>query len=160
MFFFLLESLGLLFRSQVYSDMLGWWRSIQRADKGKCRTSRLGIGYNTSHPTGATCNIFNVLDGWSRGQNNEQRNNVPSPKKQRSCRLSGSSEGLMSTDPALLKPLLIIVSKQVSSKGCLFYFILSICIKPNTILHLISFFKICSVLHKLTLSRAEDTESA
>ena len=41
---------------------------------------------------GATCTICNVLRGWSRGQNNEQQNNVPSPKRQCSCRLSGPSE--------------------------------------------------------------------
>ena len=38
---------------------------------------------------GVTCT---VLHGWWREQKNEQQNNVPSPKKQRSCRLSGSSE--------------------------------------------------------------------
>ena len=37
--------------------------------------------------------ICNVLHGWSRGQKNEQQNNVHSPKKKQcSCRLSGSSE--------------------------------------------------------------------
>ena len=33
-----------------------------------------------------------VLHGWSSGQKNEQQNNAPSPKKQCSCRLSGSSK--------------------------------------------------------------------
>ena len=40
----------------------------------------------------ASCIVYNVLKGWSRGQKNEQENNVPSPEKQCSCRLSGSSE--------------------------------------------------------------------
>ena len=41
---------------------------------------------------GATYTVCNVLHGWSRGQKNEQWNNVPNPKKQCSCRLQGSSE--------------------------------------------------------------------
>ena len=40
----------------------------------------------------ATCIIYNILHGWSRGQNSEQQNNAPRYKKQCSCRLSGSSE--------------------------------------------------------------------
>ena len=41
---------------------------------------------------GVTCTICNVLYGWSRGQKNKQQDNAPNPKKQCSCRLSGSSE--------------------------------------------------------------------
>ena len=41
---------------------------------------------------GAIYTVCNVLHGWSRGQKNEQQNNVPNPKKQCSCRLQGSSE--------------------------------------------------------------------
>ena len=40
----------------------------------------------------ATCTVYNFLHGWSREQKNEQQNNDPNPKKQCSCRLSGSSE--------------------------------------------------------------------
>ena len=40
----------------------------------------------------ATGTVCNVLYSWSRGEKNEQQNNALSPKKQSSCRLSGSSE--------------------------------------------------------------------
>ena len=40
----------------------------------------------------ATCTVCSVSHDWSREQKNEQQNSVPSPKKQCSCRLSGSSE--------------------------------------------------------------------
>ena len=38
---------------------------------------------------GAICTVCN---GWSRGQKNEQQNNIPNPKKQCCCRLSWSRE--------------------------------------------------------------------
>ena len=48
--------------------------------------------YHFTKQLWATCTVFNVLHGWSRGQKNEQQNNAPNPKKQCSCRLLGSSE--------------------------------------------------------------------
>ena len=49
------------------------------------------MGYYTRRP-GATCTVCKALHGWSRGQKDEQPNNAPNPKKQCSCRLSGSIE--------------------------------------------------------------------
>ena len=45
------------------------------------------------------------LHYWSRGQNNEQQNNAPiaNPKKQCSCRLSGSTENKALKGTGLLK---------------------------------------------------------
>ena len=48
---------------------------------------------------GATRTVCNVSHDWPREQKTEQQKNAPNPKKQCSCRLSGSSEN--SVMPAL-----------------------------------------------------------
>ena len=39
---------------------------------------------------GVTCTVCNILHGWSRGQKNEQQNNVPSPKKSAAASYQGA----------------------------------------------------------------------
>ena len=60
--------------------------------RGSPDTCRFFVTKIRGSGEGKTCTIDNVSHGWSRGQKNEQQNNVPSPKKQCSYRLSGSSE--------------------------------------------------------------------
>ena len=62
-----------------------------RIDKKYCFSHSTHY-YHFTKQLWATCTVYNVLHGWSRGQKNEQQNNAPSPKKQCSCRLLGSSE--------------------------------------------------------------------
>ena len=62
----------------------------------------LKLAYDPSK-LGATYTVCNVLHGWSTEQKNEQQSNALNPKKQCSCRLSGSSENRASRSTAKLR---------------------------------------------------------
>ena len=54
---------------------------------------------------GATCTVCNVLHGWSRGQKNEQQNNVSSPKNNATAGYKGPVKIELLKEAGLLKRL-------------------------------------------------------